>query len=289
MKGEHIMSITKQRLVATAATAAIALVVPITAFAGYFPADRPTYTCATPTSCKGADHVVFDSFTNNPVVGDERPFLAGSVGGANVQDTVNVKDGDIVTLRAYVHNNADPSLIGIPAATAHNVRIHVALPTVTQQNQGVVAFISASNANPGTINDTMQLTGAQAFSVQYVPGSAVFQHKADGVNLVNQSISDNIVGPNGTFLGDVHGCFDFSGYVTIKVKVHMPTTPVPPKPPVTPSVTPSVTPTVTPTALPQTGPEGALAGMAGTGALGYGVMAYRRSKQALADKLLNRK
>ena len=286
------MNVTKQRLVASVATVAIALAVPASAFAGYFPADRQTYTCATPTSCLGANHVVFDSFTNNPVVGDERPFLAGSVGGANVQDTVNVKDGDIVTLRAYIHNNADPNLIGIPAATAHNVKIHVALPTVTQQNQGVVAFISASNANPGTINDTMQLTGARAFSVQYVPGSAVFQHKPDGKTLVNQSISDNIVGANGTYLGDVHGCFDFSGYVTIKVTVHMPTTPVPPKPPVTPPttpVTPSVTPAVSPTALPQTGPEGALAGMAGTGALGYGVMTYRRSKMALASKLLNRK
>jgi hypothetical protein len=279
------MSISLNKKVATTVAAgAMALIVPVTAFAGYFPADRQTYTCTTPTSCTGANHVTFNSFTNNPVVGDERPFLAGSVGGANVVDTVHVKDGDIVTLRAYVHNNADPALIGTAAATAHNVKVHVALPTVSQTNQGVVAFISASNATPGTVNDTMQITGDRAFTVQYVAGSAVWQHKADGVNIVNQSISDNIVSSNGTYLGDVHGCFDYSGYVTIKVKINMPGAPTP----VTP-VTPSTPAAAQPTSLPATGPEAGLAGLAGTGAMGYAVVQYRRSRKALAEKLLNRK
>jgi len=59
-----------------------------------------------------------------------------------------------------------------------------------------------------------------------------------------------------------------------------PTTPVTPTTPTTP-VTP-VTPTTT---LPQTGAEGALAGMTGTGVLGYTVQAYRKSKRSLADAL----
>ena len=52
-------------------------------------------------------------------------------------------------------------------------------------------------------------------------------------------------------------------------------------PPVTPPVTP---PTPTSPNLPQTGMEGA-AGMVGTGALGYAVQTWRRSKQSLASAM----
>jgi hypothetical protein len=66
--------------------------------------------------------------------------------------------------------------------------------------------------------------------------------------------------------------------------------------PVTPAATPTPVPTpapattaaatVTPApALPDTGPEDALAGLIGSGTLGYAAMAYRRSRQTLADKL----
>lgn len=208
--------------------AAVMVAVPMTAFAGFYP-DRQTYTCVTPTNCPGADHVVFDSFVNNPVVGDERPFFAGSLNGANVQDRIKVSDGQEVVLRAYVHNNADPNKIGVNAATAHNVKMKVLIPTAKQTDQNLVSFISASNANPGTINDTMSLYGDGAFTLEYVAGSASFAHRADGVNMISEHLNDTIVG-GGTYLGDIHGCFDYSGYVTLKVKVHMPSTP-----PVTPS------------------------------------------------------
>ena len=106
------------------------------AFAGYYPADRPTYTC-NGNICHGADHVVFNSFVNNPVVGDERPFFAGSIGGANVQDRMKVKDGDVIVLRAYVHNNADPNKIGEAAALAKNVRVRVLVPTAKQADSNM--------------------------------------------------------------------------------------------------------------------------------------------------------
>lgn len=54
-----------------------------------------------------------------------------------------------------------------------------------------------------------------------------------------------------------------------------------------PAPTPTPTPTPTP-ALPETGVEGAAAGMAGSGALGYSLYAWRRSKRNLLDALLNR-
>lgn len=215
-----------KQLVIVATIAAVVLAVPATVFAGFYPADRQTYTCTTPTHCVGADHIAFNSFTNNPVVGDERPFFAGSLNGANVQDRIKVSDGQVIVLRSYVHNNADPNIIGASAAIARNVKIKVLVPTVSKSDQNLVSFISASNANPGTINDTMSLYGDGNFTLEYLPGTAYFDHRADGVNMKSDKLNDSIVA-GGTYLGDMRGCFEYSGYVTLKVKVHMPTTPPP--------------------------------------------------------------
>lgn len=219
------------RIVAGAVVTVMALGVSGVAHASYYPADRPTYTCTTPTNCTGADHVTFDSFTNNSVVGDERPFLAGSLNGANVQDRLKVKDGDVVTVRAYIHNNADASLMGGEDKTvAKNVKFSIIVPTASQTDTNLIGFISASNATPATINDTMSVYGDNAFTLEYVKGSAQWTHAADGVHQTTVQLGDSITS-TGVSLGDINGCFAYSGYLTLQVKVHMPTTP----PPVTPA------------------------------------------------------
>jgi hypothetical protein len=212
------------RIIASAVVTVLALATTATAFASFYPADRPTYTCTTPTNCKGADHVVFDSFTNNPELGDERAFLAGSINGANVQDRMQVKDGDQIVVRAYVHNNADASLMNGEANTvAKNVHFTVALPTSAKMDTNIVGFITADNASPSTVNDTMSVYGASPFTLEYVKGSASFSHKADGINQITTKLGDAIVG-DGVSLGNINGCFAYSGYVYLTVKVHMPTT-----------------------------------------------------------------
>lgn len=214
------------RILAGAIVAVTTLATSATAFANYYPLDRPTYTCTTPTNCKGADHVVFDSFTNNPVVGDERPFLAGSLNGANVQDRIHVKDGDQVVVRAFVHNNADASLMGGEDKTvAKNVKFRLLVPTASQKDTNMIGFITADNASPAMINDTMSVYGDSNFTLEYVKGSAVFEHAADGVHQTSDKLSDSIVTSAGAPLGDINGCFAYSGYVVLTVKVHMPTTP----------------------------------------------------------------
>jgi len=216
------------RILASALVTVLALASTGTAFASFYPADRPTYTCKTPTNCTGANHVVFDSFTNNPVVGDERPFLAGSLNGANVQDRLKVKDGDEVVVRAYVHNNADATLMGSESKTvAKNVMFKLIVPTASQSDTNIIGFISASNASPAMINDTMSVYGDSAFTLEYVKGSAQWMHAADGVHQTTTKLSDSVVA-DGASLGDINGCFAYSGYVTVKVKVHMPTKPVTP-------------------------------------------------------------
>lgn len=246
------------RLIASAIIMVATLVAPVgMAYAGFYPADRQTYTCLAPlpdgsVPCPGADHVVFNSFINNPVVGDERPFLAGTINtgtgtNAAVQDRLKVKDGDTLVVRAYVHNNADDAKMagGEAATVAKNVIMRVLVPSVSQKDTNIVAFIDADNASPKSINDTMSVYGDNAFTLEYVKGSAQFSHKADGVHQITDKLSDSIVTQAGAPLGNILGCFQYSGYVTLTVKVHMPTTPTPP-------VTPPTTPTP-PTALPNTG------------------------------------
>lgn len=263
---------------------AIAISVPATSFASYFPADRQTYTCGATrpdgtTPCEGADHVVFNSFTNNPVVGDERPFFAGSLNGANVQDRVQVKDGDVITLRAYVHNNADPNKIGAAAAVAKNVRVRVLVPNDKKADHNLVSFITASNAAPNPINDTMSIFGDKAMTLAFVPGSAKFSHSTDGSpTQQTDSVDDSIVSGNGASLGSINGCFNYSGYVTLQVKVSMPTTTTPP-PVVTPPVvetpkTPTPVATAKPAALPNAG-AGDVAALAAVATLA-GSFGYRR-------------
>lgn len=261
----------------------VTVAAPVTTFAGFYPADRPTYTCSAQQPdgsipCPGADHVVFNSFTNNPVVGDERPFFSGSLNGAAVQDRIKVKDGDVITLRAYVHNNADPNKTGVAGSIARNVNMKVLIPTASQKDQNLVSFLSADNANPGTINDTMSLYGDNEFTLQYVSGSAKFTHKMDGVNETTDTINDSIVA-NGASLGDILGCFQYSGYVLLQVKVTMPTTPVPPQPPKPPVPPATTTVTSKPTSLPNTGAGevlGIFAAVTAAGAAAYRVVLGRR-------------
>lgn len=259
-------------------TVATIAAVPANTFAGFFPSDRPTYTCGATrpdgtTPCEGADHVVFNSFTNNPVVGDERPFLAGSMNGGNVQDRVLVKNGDVVTLRIYVHNNADPNKIGAEAAKAKNVRVSVLVPNDTKADHNLTAYIKAANANPGTVTDTMSIAGDKAMSLEYVKGSAKFDHKADGVNRRVDAVDDSIVTQNGASLGDINGCFQYSGYVTVQVKVTMKTDTPPVTPPETPQ-TPGTPQVTTPEVLPNTG-AGDVAAIAAATSLA-GAFGYRR-------------
>src|SRR3982751_4507845 len=96
--------------VATSVVAAtMALAIPVVAFAGYSPSNRPTFTCSAPTVCNGPDHVVFNSFTNAPNYGDERAFLdskdAANAAAGGFADSVSVHDGEEILVRAYVHNN----------------------------------------------------------------------------------------------------------------------------------------------------------------------------------------
>ena len=184
-----------------------------------FGPDRPTYTMAVP-----ADHITFNSITDNPLVGDERAFLTGALpGAANYSDPVNgVKDGDEVTLRLFYHNDAAENL----GLTATNTKVKVALPTGSKQNQQITGYVNADNATPTEVYDTLDITSYNGgyFELDYVPGSAVLTNNVftTGVALSDSIVSSGALIGYDQLNGRVPGCAQYAGWITLRVKVNMP-------------------------------------------------------------------
>lgn len=269
----------KSLVIGLAAVAAIAVAPVGTAFAGYSPADRQTYTCITPTNCPGADHVVFNSFTNAPNYGDERAFFDARDASINTEggwlDSMKVKNGQKVTFRVYIHNNANPAEIGEANATAHNTKVEVYLPVGKKTVSNAAAELSASNANPGSVSDTVDLTSDTPFTIAFDKNTPLtLTYRPDGVgdfttvnipaSWVNMA-SDNYLTVN---LGDWQGCFNYSGAITVTAVVKTEQTP-----PVTPP-TPTKPQKPAPTSLPNTGAGNVAAVAAGATILGTAL--YRR-------------
>ena len=192
-----------------------------TVFAAFGPS-RPTKEWSP--SVSGFDYVTFNSFTGVPNgIGDERDFLRGvQVGRDSIwsDPVANVTQDAEIEIKAYIHNGADPDLNNLPGTpgVAKNVVVRAAIPSGVNQSHDTTFYISADNANPGTVYDTVTATGANNgyFSLEYIPGSAKLNQNGNVTTL-----SDNIVG-SGVALEDIPGCFEYVREVTFRVKVKMP-------------------------------------------------------------------
>lgn len=207
----------------TAAVALVAVVAGVTsvAIAGFGP-DRPTK--AWSPGVDGFDHVTFNSFTGvGNGVGDERDFLRGSIVGTQGawSDPVNsVPDQAEVEVKVYIHNGADARLNDQPGnpGVAKDVNVRVAVPVGSSQAKDITSYVSASNASPREIFDTVSLTGANGgyFELTPVAGSAKLY-----TNGVPSAVSDAIF-TTGVNIADQKGCFEYVREVTFRVKVKMP-------------------------------------------------------------------
>ena len=205
-----------KKMLAVFASIALLISIGVSVGASFGP-DRPTFTWDKP-----ANYVTFNSMTDNPKAGDERYFLTGSKPGGSFTDPVTgLQDGEVVTLRMYVHNNAASNL----NLKAENTRVRVQLPAGSKQAQQITGFISANNAVPTVVSDTLDLSGVNNgfFELEYIAGSASYKN-----NVGTFKLSDSIVSNDGALVGYdqmngvVPGCEEFSGWVTLKVKVNMP-------------------------------------------------------------------
>ncbi len=209
------------------AVALIAAILGVTSAArAWFP-NRPTYTVQIPS-----DHVTFDSITNNPDEGDERAFFevkdAANTQPNGFSHTVNnLKDGQDLLLRMYVHNDAADNLNGTNfdgKGVAKDTKVRIFLPTANANALRANAYISASNASPAEVADTINLGSNGNFNLTYENGSAVQYTNAvpTGMKLSDSIVSTGAPIGFNKLDGIVPGCFNFSSIVTIKVKVHKP-------------------------------------------------------------------
>lgn len=195
-------------------------------------------------------------------------------------DPINADKCETVKFSVRIHNP------GPDALTAVNVK--ATLPTAVATSHSSMVTVTAANANPKTTTDTAGVKLSSAQSISYVTGSTQL-FDANGSLMSN--LPDGILG-NGVTIGNVGVSTQQLRFVQFQAKVNCPVitpeVPEQPKPTPTPNPTPTPAPAPeAPAALPETGPAAGLAAAAGTSAMGYAVMAYRRSKRAIAEKLLD--
>jgi uncharacterized repeat protein (TIGR01451 family) len=186
------------------------------------------------------DYITFDSYTNNQGWGDEHDFVrVGPTSIASTSDLSNsvaVKEGGEYYVYMYVHNNAASWLNLV--ATGVKGQYDVLDENTKATTKQIRGFIDADNCgakqngNGGqtagsacTFWDEASFTSADGrkFTMQYVPGSAVYINKSGKF-----TISDNVASENtstgGALLGDtsmngqIPGCAEHQGFLIIKVK-----------------------------------------------------------------------
>jgi len=210
-----ILSLIKRapkRISAVVAVIAVAIIIPASLHA--WGPNRPTYTLANP-----ADHITFDSITDNPEVGDERNFVGIRESGTTGTwlDNVTPVAGKQYTVRMYVHNNAATSL----NLVAQNVTATINLPTNTAKSIDIAGFIDSSNASPTEVYDDAAFNSTQDFSLQYQAGSARYYNNAFGPTGI--ALPNSLFSSTGTLLGydkldgKIPGCFQYAGYITFTV------------------------------------------------------------------------
>ena len=189
------------------------------------PKNRPTYTWSNP-----ADHVTFNSMTDNPEIGDESNFVrVRKVGSQDkFSNNVTVEPGSEYEVFVYYHNNASAKLNdGDHRGVAQNVRLR--MDKITDRLEAghaavIKGTISASNATPKEVWSTSYLHAKETVSLRYVPNSAKLSNSG---SLNGSTLNDDALfgKDGGTFLGYtknywgvIPGCNEFAGYVKFRIK-----------------------------------------------------------------------
>ena len=186
---------------------------------------RKSYTLEQINNQELGNNVVMNSISNNQVIGDEKNFVGAKVAGANVTswnaNTIDVKDGETYTIRLYVHNN-NPKGRDV---VAEGVKATFSIPTTLSNSQTIVGYLDASNATPNRMWDEVTLNASENVYLEYVPGSAKFNNKSESGVERTFNLPDSVITSGATLGydamdGKIPGCYQYSGVVTIDVKVH---------------------------------------------------------------------
>lgn len=182
---------------------------------------RTPYTIAQINAGKMGNKITFNSITDGKI-GDERNFVGAKLASGNAAvynaNEINVTDGQVYTIRLYVHNNNPQGT----KAVAKDVSVSFSLPTVVAKEQTVIGYLNSSNANPTRYWDEVTLKSNDDFYIEYVPGSAKYTNTQGTFALSDALITkdgDQLIGFK-SMNGEIPGCYEYDGEATIQVKVH---------------------------------------------------------------------
>lgn len=180
---------------------------------------RPSYTLEQINNGDLGDKITFNSISNGKI-GDEKNFVGAKVAGASVDtwnaNEIKVKDGETYTIRLFVHNNSPRGM----QAIAKNVKATFSIPTNVAKSQTIVGYLDSSNATPNRVWDEVTLTADENIYLEYVDGSASFNNNKGDFKLPNELITSGATLGYTSMNGEIPGCFEYSGVVTMNVKVH---------------------------------------------------------------------
>ena len=186
---------------------------------------RATYTLEQINADKLGNTITFNSITNGKI-GDERNFvgakLANSTSDKWESDNITVKDGDVLTVLLYVHNNSPKGVNAI----AEGVSASFSIPTTVGKTQTIVGYLNSSNATPNRYWDEIRLNSSENFYVEFVEGSAKYTNADANGKERSFSLSNDIIAAAGAVLGydkmdgKIPGCYEYDGFVTMQVKIH---------------------------------------------------------------------
>ena len=189
------------------------------------PQDRPTYTWDHP-----ADHVTFNSITDNPFLGDERNFVrVREAGTDNEVDEITIEPGKEYQISVYYHNDATAALNDSGKGISRNTYLRAEFPKYLEAGQKalVTAFITASNAEPQMVWDGTYLKTNTPVYLSFVPNSAVISNNGttNGTVLSGDALLSETgvtLGHYDTMWGMIPGCNEYGGYVNFRIKAEQP-------------------------------------------------------------------
>lgn len=187
---------------------------------------RKSYTIEEINSGVLGDKIVMNSISNS-TIGDEKNFVGarldnGDKGKDNVWNgnEITVEDGKDYIIRLYVHNNNPKGADAI----AKDVTTTFTGLNKSGSSIEVNGLIETSNGDPKNYWDNVvfKSSDGSTFHLDYYSGSALLENNGIGKN-GGKKLSDDII-TNGVKIGydkldgNIPGCYQYAGYVTIKVK-----------------------------------------------------------------------
>lgn len=200
--------------------------------------------------------------TTGQITGGDNYLVRNVTDNGQFTDPASADKCETVQFKVRIHN-VGPDSVG-------NVNVKATLPTAAATSHSSLVTVTSTDSNPNTRTDTAGVNLSGSYKLTYVPGSTEL---LDANNAKLSTMPDTITS-SGVNIGEVGVSTQQKRFVQFQAKVDCPVTPDQPKPTPTPEQ---------PVSLPETGPEAGLAAAAGTGALGYAVHMYRRSRKSLVD------